>query len=265
MSDQKQSKNKVKMKTECWMYEEVLVHLVQHKKSRALSIYCALKLMYIEGNLKTQELDYSRLLKLTGVKDERTIKSAMQTLFELRYIKINKANNRIYISSQKSLKTYYKWRSKLIFRITPKDIRKDKILSFATAVLFTIVYIRIWNKIYSKSKKLRRAVKIDGKDYFLKSRKNIYKSFVPISISLITKVFGIPGTTVERNRNNAYRNKYISIKRSYDKIGKSSEFHLLRKIHLKNKPNQRLKKFNGGTFIRRIDLIKPEIKFKKKR
>lgn len=213
-----------------------------------------LKLIYQSGKYKEDNQAYE-FIAFHEAKSIKTVKKHITTLKQKGYLYVNKKTGYCNIKSFDRIRKENQWQVRLSYRINLNNY--NKINAVTGAVIYGYLHTDFWRKV-----KKRKSVLLKGSTYHFPNFKFNYKDkFAPVSVIGVSQIFDISISTASRLKNEAVKEKLISVKKNYSKesYGKDIKAH-----HKHNDLPQNIVYRKGKYHLQLIDTVCPLFSFSKR-
>lgn len=233
------------------------IWVAANNKENEFQFYLLLKLLYRSGKLKLTNPESSALQSILGFKQRRSVRSLLDQLIALEWVRLNEKTGYYIIKSFDCIRKEYEWESRVSTLITLRDL--NHLNAHIGASLYTYLHKIFWKKV-----KREKSVRLKGSTYhFLSPTFNYLNQPAPIAVTGIESLFKISKSKASRLKRAALDKNFIEVKKSYIKQEHSeTEIKLMVKFEIL--PSH-VSKFKGSFYLQSIDLITPKINLVKRR
>jgi len=232
------------------------IWVAQNNMEKPFQTFLHLKMQYRNGKAKLSRIELLGLCQVMGVKSPKTIKTHLEKLYELGWIKYNKKADYYLINSFERIRSSYDWESRASLEFRYSEIMN--IYGLIGAAIYTYQFYDFWRKV-----KREKIVRIMGRTYnFLSSSFNFREHFAPVATTGIEALYEISQSKASRLKKAAFKSSIIRVKKDYKKLEYSSaEIKLMMKYGFL--PNY-IKQKKGVFYLQLIDLVLPTKRIRKR-
>lgn len=234
---------------------QLFIKAQQESFKNELSFFLLLKLAYPNGKIRFRREDLLFLEFTHQISSRKTTKKYIAKLKELKFLCYNSKTQYYIIRSFDKIRVMHNLESRLAFPIGYNNYKK--LNAVTGAVIYGYLHKDFWRKV-----KREKSVQIKGRTYNFPSITFDFKKHqAPVSVYGVLQIFDIPIATASRLKTAAKKEKYLKVKKNFEKIT-LNEAVTLRYTKLKK---SELRFRNGNYFLQSIDTVCPLFYFKKRK
>jgi hypothetical protein len=231
------------------------VWVAQNNLEGVFQTFLFLKLLYRHGKTKLSKTEMAAIASMMNYADLRPLKSHIDKLIELGWIRKNERTNFYLIRSFDMLRRDYEWESRVSIECSIKEVNHIK--AFVGAAIFSYQHKNFWRKV-----KREKSVRLKGRTYhFLSPFFKYQEHHAPVATTGIQSLYHISKSKASELKHAAFKLGYIHVKKDFDKSYSDADIKLLIK-YCDAPRNMRL--LNGEVVLQLIDLILPKIAIRKR-
>lgn len=232
------------------------IWVAQNNLEKPFQTFLHLKMQYKTGKAKLSKIELLGMCQVMEVKRIKTIKSHLDTLYSLGWIKYNKKSDYYLINSFERIRTIHDWESRASIAFSYGEIKN--IFALVGGAIYTYQFYDFWRKV-----KRERIVRLMGRTYnFLSPSFNFREHHAPVATTGIEALYDISQSKASRLKKAAFKSSIIKVKKDYRKLNvTSSDIKLMMKYG--NLPKY-VKQRKGSFYLQLIDLVLPTKRIKRR-
>lgn len=232
------------------------IYVAQNNLEKPFQTFLHLKMQYQTGKARLSKIEMLGMCQVMGVKNIKTLKTHLNKLYSLGWIKYNKKSDYYLINSFERIRRHYDWESRASIAFNYSEIKN--IFALVGGAIYTYQFYDFWRKV-----KREKIVRLMGRTYnFLSPSFNFREHHAPVATTGIEALYGISQSKASRIKRAAFRSSIILVKKDFKKLNFSrSDIKLMMKYG--NLPKS-VKQKKGSFYLQLIDLVLPTKRIKRR-